>query len=131
MLIELAKLRRARKRRRWSSPMWFTFCAQMIANRFEGASLEAAETTNSIYVRLPGALHPIRISDHAKNGRRQPTHVLPEGKKLDDLCMLLDQAARASYQKNFRDPIRTWEEILESGAITADTLKGDACQVKS
>jgi hypothetical protein len=131
MIIDLSKLRRARKRRRWPLRMWIAFCAQLIADRFEGSRLERAETTNSVYVYLPGSLHPIRISDHAKDGRRIPTHVLPEGMKLDDLCLLLDRAARASYQKRFKDPTPTWEELLNSGAAKADTIRELKCPVSS
>jgi len=82
-----------------------------------GGSYKKAETTNSVYIQLPGAPLEIRLSDHRKYGSIYPTHIQPAryprrsryGLTLADV---IERAVRAAYAgaRRFRDVPRAEAE---------------------
>lgn len=113
MLIEPKDLRRIQKRFPRSTPkqQLFLAYANLITKHFTGGCrVFPAQTTNSVYVELPGSERLIRISDHHKTKSDVPTHVFPDRYGISELANRLDKAIRAAYCNDRRD-IPNWEEI--------------------
>ncbi len=85
--------------------------ANLIVRHFAGGCrVFPAQTTNSVYIALPGSEHMIRISDHAKIKSDVPTHVFPDRHGISELANRLDRAIRAAYCRERRD-IPGWDEL--------------------
>ena len=113
MLIEPRDLRHIQKRYPRTAPkqQLFLAYADLIVKHFSGGCrVFPAQTTNSVYIQLPGSEHLIRISDHHKIKSDIPTHVFPEHHGISELADRLDRAIRAAYCGDRRD-IPSWDQL--------------------
>jgi NifU-like protein involved in Fe-S cluster formation len=70
--------------------------AALVAEVVPGATIDAAQSTNSVYINIPGAKHQIRISDHSKYGANRPTDI-NGWKSRYDCAFRLNRAVRAAF----------------------------------
>jgi hypothetical protein len=121
LLIEPNDLRQIRKRYPRTTPKQRLFLAyaNLIVKHFAGGCrVFPAQTTNSVYVALPGSEHMIRISDHHKIKADIPTHIFPEQHQVGELANRLDRAIRAAYCHDRRD-IPGWDQLQNVPILSA------------
>lgn len=107
-----------------SKQQLFLAYANLIVQHFSGGCrIFPAQTTNSVYISLPGSEHLIRISDHVKVKADIPTHVFPERHGISELANRLDRAIRAAYCGGQRD-IPGWDQLRDVPVLRAATQAG-------
>jgi hypothetical protein len=85
--------------------------AEFVAAQVPGSVIDEAETTESVYIYLPGAKAPVRLSFHRfYSSNYYPSAITPKTKK--GLPAQLDKAIRAAIvgAKRHQD-VPTWEAI--------------------
>jgi hypothetical protein len=92
-------------------PGYYRRVAEFVASQVPGTMIDEAKTTESVYIYLPNAKDPIRLSSHRMYcSNYYPSAICPKTKK--GLPAQLDRACRAAIvgARRYQD-VPAWEAI--------------------